>query len=293
MMSINKVAIVGGSHGNELTGIFLVKKFQQYPSLIHRSSFQTLPLLGNIKAIEQCTRYIEKDLNRCFHNSDLPRGENPTYEDVRAKEIQAVLTPKNQPGVDAIIDLHSTTANMGLSVIFGSYHLFLLKLGAYLTEINPLVKICIHQQKQYSGFLRSLCELGIVIEVGAVAQGVLDAKLFQDTEQVIYGILDYLEATNHNQLPPINKTITLYKSVSTIDYPRSENGEIKAIIHPQLQFKDYQPLHPGDPLFVTFTGEEIYYEGENIVYPIFINEAAYYEKGIAMHLTEKIILDLV
>lgn len=30
------------------------------------------------------------------------------------------------------------------------------------------------------------------------------------------------------------------------------------------------------------------YEGESTVYPVFINEAAYYEKGIAFFRTEKI-----
>ena len=38
---------------------------------------------------------------------------------------------------------------------------------------------------------------------------------------------------------------------------------------------------------LTFDGQEILYEGTSTVYPIFINEAAYYEKGIAMCLTQK------
>jgi aspartoacylase len=29
-----------------------------------------------------------------------------------------------------------------------------------------------------------------------------------------------------------------------------------------------------------------------MVYPVFINEAAYYEKGIAMHLTQKKLVDI-
>jgi aspartoacylase len=59
------------------------------------------------------------------------------------------------------------------------------------------------------------------------------------------------------------------------------------MIHPLLQFQDYQPLYPDAPMFLTFTGETICYQGESTVFPIFINEAAYHEKGIAMTLTEK------
>jgi aspartoacylase len=51
-------------------------------------------------------------------------------------------------------------------------------------------------------------------------------------------------------------------------------------------------LHPGEPMFMTFRGEEIVYKGNDIVYPIFINEAAYYEKGIAMHISQKELIEI-
>ena len=64
------------------------------------------------------------------------------------------------------------------------------------------------------------------------------------------------------------------------------------MIHPQLQFQDYAPLYPGNPMFLTFDNQEIIYEGKSTVYPVFINEAGYYEKGIAMYLTQKQICTL-
>ncbi|MEH2434987.1 MAG: aspartoacylase [Nostoc sp.] len=287
MSQIERVAIVGGNHGNELTGVHLVKKFQQYPNLIDRASFETLALLGNLKAIEEGKRYIDKDLNRCFTNQGLQNPQLSSYEDTRAKAIQQILQPQNQPFVDVIVDLHSTTANMGLSLIFCDMHPFLLRLGAYLSSINPMVKVFVNQQSREGGFLRSLCELGFVIEVGAVAQNILNAELFQQTEQLIYGILDYFEGCSQGNIPQINNTLTFYQYIKSVDYPRSNCGEIKAMIHPHLQFRDYEPLNPGDPMFITFEGKDIFYEGESTVYPIFINEAAYYEKGIAMHLSQK------
>lgn len=48
-----------------------------------------------------------------------------------------------------------------------------------------------------------------------------------------------------------------------------------------------KPLHPGEPIFLSFDGEDIVYEGDSVVYPVFINEAAYYEKGVAMHITQQ------
>lgn len=292
MNQINRVAIVGGSHGNELIGVYLIKKFHKYPGLIQRSSFETLSLFGNPKAIASGSRYIDKDLNRCFTGDNLPDDKISIYEELRAKEIQAILQPQNQDCVNAIIDLHTTTANMGLCIILGNMHPLLLHLAAHLSAINPLVKVYIHQQPKNSGFLRSLSELGLAIEVGAVAQGILNAELFQQTEQLIYDVLDYFEQFNQGKIPQNSHTLTIYQSICAVDYPRNEDGEIKAMIHPQLQFRDYQPLHPGEPIFLTFEGEAILYEGESIVYPLFINEAAYYEKGIAMYFSQKEVINI-
>jgi len=292
MNQIHRVAIVGGNHGNELTGVYLVKKFQQYPHLIHRSSFETLSLLGNPKAIAARTRYIDTDLNRCFNEYQLSDAKTSSYEELRAREIQKILQPQDQQSVDVIMDLHTTTANMGLCIILGNCHPLLLNLAADLSAVNPLVKVYIHEQPKGSGFLRSLCDLGFSIEVGAVPQGVLNAELFQQTENLIYSILDYLETYNQGKNLPKNHTLTVYKLIGFVDYPRNEVGEIQAMIHPQLHLKDYQPLHPGDPIFLTFTGEDIFYQGNSTVYPIFINEAAYYEKGIAMHISQKELIQI-
>ena len=285
---IQRVAIVGGTHGNELTGIYLVKKFQQFPHLLHRQSFECITLLANPEAIAANRRYIDHDLNRCFANEDLANLLLTNYEDRRAKEIAAQLGPKSQPRADVIIDLHSTTANMGLTILPSSKHPFNLQLAAYLTELNPSVRVCCGVKcDQDTPMLRSLSALGCTIEVGAIAQGVLNADYLQKTEMLIHAILDYLDALNQNKPLPIPSRLTLYEAISSVDYPRNSLGELQAAIHPHLQFKDYEPLRNGEPMFLNFTGESIPYQGESIVYPVFINEAAYYEKKIAMTLTEK------
>ncbi|BAZ16719.1 succinylglutamate desuccinylase/aspartoacylase [Calothrix sp. NIES-4071] len=287
MDKISTVAIVGGTHGNELTGVYIAKKFSNNQDLITRPSFSSQVLFGNPKAIEQCRRYIDKDLNRCFSRADLQNAALSSYEDTRAKEIQKILlSPQGKP-YDVIIDLHTTTSNMGLSVLLSSEHPFLLRLSSYLSSISDDVKVFCSPKSQNGVYLDSLSDLGFAIEVGAVAQGVLNADLFQKTEKLILAALDYFEGYNQGTLFDIPSTLTIYNYIGAIDYPRNARGEIEAMIHPQRQFQDYQPLHPGAPIFITFDGQEISYEGTSTVYPIFINEAAYYEKGVAMCLTQK------
>jgi succinylglutamate desuccinylase len=286
--SIRRVVIVGGTHGNELTGIYLVKKFQKYPHLLQRQSLECVTLLANPEAIAANRRYIDRDLNRCFAIKDLANPALTSYEDRRAKEIADQLGPKSRPKANVIIDLHSTTANMGLTVLLSSKHPLNLRLAAYLSTLNPLVRICCGVQcNQDAPVLRSLTPLGCTLEVGAISQGVLNADYLQQTELLVHAILDYLDALNQGEFLSAPSGLSVYQMVSSVDYPRDSSGELQAVIHPKLQFKDYQPLSDGEPMFLKFTGESIPYRGEDTVYPVFINEAAYYEKQIAMTLTVK------
>jgi succinylglutamate desuccinylase len=278
--SIRKVAIVGGTHGNELTGVHLIQKFDRFPVLLHRDSFECLTLLANPAAIKENRRYIDRDLNRCFSKDDLANLELTSYEDKRTQEIAAQLTD-----IDFIIDLHTSTANMGLTIIPSSNHLSNLRLAAYLSRFHPDVRVL--TGVNCDPMLLSLSPLGCTIEVGAVAQGVLNAKLFQQTELLVHAILDYIDAMNMGQPLPVPAEVNVFQAFSSIDYPRNSAGELQAMIHDRLQFQDYQPLHPGDPMFLTFAGETIPYRGNSTVFPLFINEAAYYEKGVAMTLSNK------
>lgn len=288
MSKLSHVVIVGGTHGNESTGVYLSKKFNQHPDLIRRSSFLTHVFLGNPKAVAAGVRYIDRDLNRSFGQDDLHNTNLMGYEDLQAKSIDQKIGPSSDTPADVIVDLHSTTANMGLTLIIDREESFPLQLATYLQYLNPSINVysTVHSGRNQDS-LRSLAKFGFGIEVGPVAQGVLDADLFLKTETLIYTILDYLEEYNQNRISHPNHPLTLYRYTEAIDYPKDEYGEIQAMIHPQLQFRDYQPLHPGNPMFLTFSGETVAYGGTAIVYPMFINEAAYYEKGIAMCLTQK------
>lgn len=285
---LSRMLIVGGTHGNEFTGVYLIKKFEQFPQLINRSSFETLTLLANPQAFTAVRRYINKDLNRCFLRQNLEDSKLSSYEDLRAREINYLFAKNGKTPVDFIVDLHSTTANMGITIIVDNDEPFNLQLAAYLNYINPAIKVCgLGNSGRSYNSLRSIARFGICIEVGSVPQGVLNANFVLKTEAIIYTILDYLELYNQGKVPSFSNNLICYEYIEKIDYPRNENGEIQAMIHPHLQFKDYEVLHPGDPMFLTFDGQTISYEGNSTVYPIFINEAAYYEKGTAMCFTEK------
>lgn len=288
MANIGSVAVVGGTHGNEFTGAYLVKKFDNFPNLINRKSFKAKAILANPGAFRAERRYVEKDLNRCFTTEDLFNPALNTYEDKRAKYIHRTIGYQGSSQADFILDLHTSSANMGLTLILVNQHIFNLQIAAYLNMIEPRLKIYSWTEaKQETSFLNSLCELGFSLEVGPITPGTLRGTIFQKTENIVHHVLDYLDKYNQGLLPAIEANLTVYQHLKTIDYPKNELGEIKAMIHPQLENRDYQKLQPGDPLFLTFEGETICYQEQEVVWPLFINEVAYYEKGIAMCFTQK------
>ena len=124
--------------------------------------------------------------------------------------------------------------------------------------------------------------------MGPQPHGTLDAKLFFETEQVVTRYLELAEEWNRGTLQQKpKKKVDVYTQFKDIDYPRDAFGEITAMVHPNLREADYQEVKPGDPIFMTFDGKDVLYDGEFPVHPIFIDESAYYEKKLAMSLTTK------
>jgi len=285
---IKKVAITGGTHGNELTGVYLVKKWQKSPTRIKRGSFETITQLMNQQAIKEVRRYIDHDLNRSFGLSDLADKTLNSHEAKLAKELDGLLGKKGskRPNVDFIVDLHTTTANMGLSIVVSNKSIITWRAIAYLCKMEPELRVYRWQGDIENAFVDSIAPHGFAIEVGAVPQGVLRADLFLKTEMLIYHLLDYIEKENSGDKLELPTELEIYDHEVLVDYPRDANGDIMAMVHQKRQDRDFMLINQGDPLFFTLENKTITYEGEPR-YTLFVNESAYYEKGFAMTLAIK------
>ena len=170
---INTVAIVGGTHGNELTGVLLVKKWQLQPGIVRRKSFATELLVANPKAIAARTRYCDRDLNRCFTHALLNDTTTSDYELERARTINQLLGPKGQARVDFVIDLHTSTADMGANVVLTRLDDFHGLLAKHLVAADPAIRISSEDQLMPDHhFLGTVAERHCLVEIGPVAQGV-------------------------------------------------------------------------------------------------------------------------
>ncbi len=294
MAQIKQVAITGGTHGNELTGVALLKHWRNHPNDVARGSFHTELHLANPKANSQCRRYLDQDLNRQFELSNLNDHSLCGYEQNRAKSLNALLGPKEDPRVDFVIDLHTTTANMGTSLIFNTDDPFVVGMAFYVQTKMPHATLFFDPiDRLEDNFLTSLGRHnGFLIEVGPVPQGLLRADVYLETKQAAEHCLDYIDAYNLGNLPDLPQSRSGYRFLEKVKLPENDMGELTAMVHPNLQDQDYQPINPGDPYFLTLSGETIPYQGDQAVYGAFINEAAYYDAHVGLSLMEKIEIKL-
>ena len=266
MSLINTIVVAGGTHGNERTGVRLVEKWMSCPECFSMCcpSAEVSLVLANPEAMRLNRRYRDFDLNRSFSQVCLDAISEPQqYE-------------------------------FGLCLILSARDAFTMKASAVLTQEFDTARIYYQpEERSASPYFGTVAKADVCIEIGPQQHGTLDARLFEQAEKLTKRYLELADEWNRGELqkrPPIQ--VEVYTQLRDLGYPKACAGApIEAMIHPDLLGRDFGELRKGDKLFRTFDGKDILYEGEadgrESVWPIFINEPAYYEKDIAMSLTVK------
>ncbi len=283
-MTEKKLLIVSGTHGNEINPIWAVEKFKNLNNLDPKDNNLEF-ILGNPNACEKGLRYIDIDLNRSFNIKRTSINEN-LYEINRAEFLLNNFGSNGYNPCNIVFDLHTTTSSMGTSlVIYGRR-----KKDFYLAAIlqNKFgLPIYLHEKDHnQTGFLVEAWPSGLVLEIGPVAQNHYDAEIIERFI-VILNFLRCLIEDFETSIMHLPSEIVVYVHQNSIDYPRDKNFNINAVIHPDRINKDWLEIKKGVPLFLDNFGENINYKGQESVYPVFIGEAAYREKNIAMSFTKK------
>ena len=286
-MTEKKILVISGTHGNELNPIWGVNKFKDLnKDTTKLRSFEFT--VGNPKAVQTGSRYIDVDLNRSFNNFNDVSNKN-LYEVSRAQFLKDKYGIQGSKACSTAIDLHTTTSSMGSSIVMYGRREKDFCLAAILQSKFGLPIYLHEKDSKQTGFLVEAWPCGLVIEIGPVAQNHYDAAIMERF-LIILDFLGDLIDNLKNKIVYLPDEITVFVHQNSIDYPRNENLEINALIHPSMINQDWRVLNYGDPLFLNFQDEIITYTGEEDVYPVFIGEAAYREKNIAMSFTKKEII---
>ncbi len=279
-----KIAIVGGTHGNEKTGAYLVNKWQSHTEWLPPYHEYKL-CIGNPIALKENKRYLDSDLNRSFNNTSSAACTH--YETQRANEIKKDIEEWAQGLPFFLIDLHTTTSNMGATCVLSKNDRFTAYVLAELQKENNIHVLFNSDFDESCVFVDSIAPHGLIVEVGPVPQNVFDAKIIKITENLVLTILNIIHQLEHKALTsPV--TLKGYQEYKTIHFPDLENHLISTVVHPNLIGKDYQCLKPREAIFQQMNGEPLFNSESEDSYPVFINESAYLDKNIAFLLTKMI-----
>ncbi|KAL7455143.1 hypothetical protein ACHAWC_006708 [Mediolabrus comicus] len=272
------------------------------------------------------------DIQQTFCSDDDDKLASLPHEAVRAREIEMILGPKfnssppspngggnddaayPEPLMDIVIDLHTTTANMGISLIIPEGDALMSAAAAYVLDKckneygYDNVQCCMHAlpKRQDRMNLSSCGRHGFTIEVGPTPQGVIRHDVVEKTEAALHSLLEFLhlrnleieenkdDSSSSSVLDRLRKIypygiVPCYRSAPAVR-PGELSGKISwpndptnpnfpaVMVHKSIQDRDFEALRIGDPLFVTLDGTIIPYDGSHgeEVHLIFVNEGGYY-----------------
>lgn len=314
--AIHQVVVVGGTHGNEYTGVWCIKALDANPDLYKKySSLNISTMLGNPQAFLENKRFINTDLNREFSEAKLVQhSKSDLLESVRARELDQLLGPKfgansdedrKQHNTDLIVDLHSTTTNMGTTIIIPEGDAPMARAAAYVVlkcnQAGQKAQILMHAtpQRATRPNLASVSKHGFTIEVGPVPQGVLRHDAVEKTQLAMAALFDYLQKQNtlslrDKLLDQLKQAYPNGKVPCYLSAKAKRAGEMSGkltwpsdpqnpnfplyMLHKSLQDMDFSILRKGDPLYVKHDGSIIPYDGSHgdEVHVVFVNEGGYY-----------------
>ena len=309
-----KVCVIGGTHGNEYTGIWCIKAIQENKDLQDQlahdfPSLDISTVFANPPAHLANKRFLDRDLNRAFSVDDLYSNNNDDndkgdWEMQRARELDQLLGPKSAdtPAVDVAVDLHSTTCNMGTTLIFPEQDVVMAQAAAYIlarmpSKANARILVEPLPPQPYRPNVGSCAKHDFTIEVGPCPQGVLRHDAVENTQTALHYFFEFLHRRNQDseqvyrdlgndfrlvmQIVKGSYQIPCFRTAPADDPVMSlENGAMTGkigwpsdpdndnfpmyMVHKDVQDKDFEPLRVGDPLFVRQdNGETIVYDGSH------------------------------
>ncbi len=284
---IQSIALVGGTHGNETSGIQLIKNWRERGLPDRFTSLNVTCLLANPDAINANVRFLEEDLNRQFSFKAL-MSKGTSKEARLAAELNQQLGPKGNACHDLVVDIHNTTSNMGATLIILELDTFNTQLARYVKQVMPEANVLVEDEVPVADhpYLCTTGSKGVMIEVGAQPQGILREDIFQLTETMAEAILDFCVAWNNDSLDNL-PACEAFRLGDNVPFPLDEQGQRSAMIHHQLQDADFLPLLRDQPVFRDFAGNDITWQHDT-TYPHFINEAAYHQQHVAFATASRI-----
>ena len=181
-----KIVISGQTHGNEWTGTYVVNHLQSLNLAETFPNIEIKLILSNPEAFKAGTRYVDQDLNRSFG-----KEKDNSYESKRSTEIENEIRNFSGGEKILILDLHTTTADMGSSLVMHNLREENVALFSHLKTKTPHLEAYAWIEPNELKFLNSLSDYGFAIRL-ALLQELVSAHVYAQTLTCVMDALTFL-----------------------------------------------------------------------------------------------------
>ncbi len=184
----NKILFIGGTHGDEPIGVVTLKQLGET-----RGDFDWI--IGNPRALQQQTRYTERDLNR----SAPGNMASLIYEEKRADEI----IQKSQ-NYQYTVDIHGAKNDMGICILITNPTRENFALATQFNIQSIVIWPSITPEMQYP--MSEFFPCGIEIECGDKTASQTMKQLTQILNDFLDGKIENTQQKNiYRMIGPLNK----------------------------------------------------------------------------------------
>lgn len=241
------VTVIGGVHGDEVCGVEALKSLI---SDLEIARGKVHFIFGNPRAIEQCVRLMEMNLNRAFKPvENFTADELSSYERERALYIMPFLQES-----EALLDIHSSSSKITQPFVicesnsFGIVsHLPVVLKARGFDELHPLGT---------DGYMNSIGKYGICIECGYHT----DPAAVDVAKEAVLAFLSYFDIIDV-ALPPAKEQT----SVHAYGIYKTQTDFVRV-----REFGDFEKVSKGD-VIGTDGGIPLEIEDDNS-YVMFVND---------------------
>jgi aspartoacylase len=211
---------------------------------IQTNRLEIEPVLANPLAFERQTHYVDEDLNRSFSLQSLNAMNTSGYEQRRAKEVNHLIGTKAKIRNDStfLIDLHTTNADMGITLMTSKNDVHKLNLIKYICDrIKGVNVIFTDDEDGDRPFLGSIIEHSLLVEIGGVHNNTLNHTAYERTVNVVKLVTEFLCKLKNNAIQiEKNVAISAFSIIKKVPFPRKSDGSIKGVIHQEIQNGDFK-----------------------------------------------------
>ena len=232
---------IAALHGNEKSGFLALKRFFK---TINQNNIKidgaVIGLIGNLAALKNNTRHIDKDMNRMWSYKEIQSNKNTNISEKKEvlilnELIEKIISNKNTKNI-SIIDLHNTSSPSGVFTIVNNEKD--IKIAQNL-QVPIISNLFAKVKGSLVNYYNKKNITSIVFEGGAIG----DPASVNNHEAGIWTLLEKMNFVNKNDIPKkVLENVEYMRNFSknvkgkyTVKYIHKINEEDEFIMHPNIK----------------------------------------------------------